>query len=114
MKGLKEVEPEVICIVSFSSPSGYENATSDDIDFRFYIPFDFIWTVRQALKIIRPKKVIFASYDIWPNLIWSLERMAIHSNIFAAIVKDGSLKSKFGFRSKFWGFGKSKFGGGTK
>ena len=99
LKGLKEVEPEVICIVSFSSPSGYENATSDDIDFRFYIPFDFIWTVRQALKIIRPKKVIFASYDIWPNLIWSLERMAIHSNIFAAIVKDGSLKSKFGFRS---------------
>ncbi len=70
LEGLKNVEPECVAIVSFSSPSGYDNAKSDYIDLRFYMPFDFLWSVRRALKITRPKKVIFASYDIWPNMVW--------------------------------------------
>ena len=99
MEGLKDVEPESVFIVSFSSPSGYENAKSDNIDLRLYMPFDFPWSVRKALKIAKPKKVIFASYDIWPNMVWIAENMQIHTNIFAARVKDNSLKLKTGFRS---------------
>lgn len=99
LEGLKDVEPDMICVVSFSSPSGYENAKSDHIDLRLYMPFDFPWSVRKALKIARPKKVIFASYDIWPNMVWIADKRAIHTNIFAARVKDGSLKLKTGFLS---------------
>ena len=61
LEGLKNVEPKCVAVVSFSSPSGYDNAKSDDIDLRIYMPFDFLWSVRRALKITRPKKVIFAS-----------------------------------------------------
>ena len=94
LEGLKNVEPECVAIVSFSSPSGYDKAKSDYIDLRIYMPFDFLWSVRRALKITRPKKVIFASYDIWPNMVWIAEKRNIHTNIFAARIKDGSLKLK--------------------
>ena len=97
--GLKEVSTNNITILSFSSPSGFENAKSNSIDFKFYMPFDFPWSVNRALKIIAPKKIIFASYDIWPNMVWMANRMDIHTNIFSARVKDGSIKLKPVFMS---------------
>lgn len=97
LEGLKEVEPNCITLISFSSPSGYDNAKSDAIDLRIYMPFDFPWSVKKSLKITKPKKVIFASYDIWPNMVWISENRQVHTNIFAARVKDGSLKLKPGF-----------------
>ena len=99
LEGLKNIEPECVAIVSFSSPSGYDNAKSDDIDLRIYMPFDFLWSVMRALIITRPKKIIFASYDIWPNMVWVAKKRNIHTNIFAARIKDGSLKLKSGFFS---------------
>ena len=88
LEGLKDVKPELKTIVSFSSPSGFNNAKSAAIDLKIFMPFDFPWSVRKALKIARPKKVIFASYDIWPNMIWIAGWRDIHTNMFAARVKD--------------------------
>ena len=99
LEGLKNVDPDCIALVSFSSPSGYDNAKSEGIDLRVYMPFDFPWSVRKALNIVEPRKIIFASYDIWPNMVWIAEKQKIHTNIFAARVKDGSLKLKPGFYS---------------
>ena len=99
LEGLKEVEPNIKIILSFSSPSGYNNAESKSIDLKIYMPFDFIWSMRKALKIARPKKIIFASYDIWPNMIWLARARSIHLNIFAARVKDNSIKLRLGFIS---------------
>jgi len=97
MDGLKEVEPDCCIILSFSSPSGFNNARCNVHDLMIYLPFDFPWTILKAFKIVKPKKLIFASYDIWPNLIWLAERKKIHTNIFAARVKDGSQKLKPAF-----------------
>jgi len=68
--GLKEIEPHAKIVVSFFSPSGYNNVKDDHIDCKIYLPIDFLWTIHKALKLARPKKLIFAAYDIWPNLIW--------------------------------------------
>lgn len=84
LRGLKEVEKECYVIVSFFSPSGYKYVNDQNIDCKIYLPFDFIWSIRRALKIIKPKKLILASYDIWPNLVWLANRRKIHTNIFAA------------------------------
>jgi len=92
IEGLKDVEPECHIVLSFSSPSGFDNAKSTAFDLKIYLPFDFPWTIRKSLSIVRPKKIIFASYDIWPNLVWISNQMNIHSNIFAARIKDKSPK----------------------
>ena len=85
--GLKEIEPQIKIIVSFFSPSGYNNIDDNIIDCKIYLPFDFPWLVRKALKTIKPKKLIFAAYDIWPNLIWTAKTMNIPTVLFAAKFK---------------------------
>jgi len=82
--GMKEVENDIYIIVSFFSPSGYKNVNDKNIDCKIYLPFDFIWSIRRSLKLVNPKKLIFASYDIWPNFIWLAKRRKIHTNVFAA------------------------------
>ena len=94
IEGLKEIRDDIKILVSFSSPSGYDNALSDVIDLKVYIPFDFPWSNTRALNSVRPEKIIFASYDIWPNMIWIARAKGIHTNIFSARVKVGSPKLK--------------------
>ena len=84
LHGLKEVEKDCYVIMSFFSPSGYNNVNDEHIDCKIYMPFDFIWSVRRALKISKPKKLIFASYDIWPNIVWLASHRKIHASVFAA------------------------------
>jgi 3-deoxy-D-manno-octulosonic-acid transferase len=92
LAGLKEVEPHAKMVVSFFSPSGYNNVHDDHIDCKIYLPFDFLWTIRKALKLVRPKKIIFAAYDIWPNLIWIAQKRKIHTTLFAARFMKGTKK----------------------
>lgn len=97
--GLKDVEPSAIIVASFFSPSGYNNVNDKNIDCKIYLPFDFVWSIRRAIKIIKPKKIIFAAYDIWPNLIWVARYRNIHTMIFAAHFKKRTKKLYVGLRS---------------
>ena len=90
--GLKEVEPHAKLIVSFFSPSGYQHVNDKSIDCKIYLPLDFYWTVKSALRLVRPEKLIFASYDIWPNLIWAAKELGIPTVLFAARFKKGTGK----------------------
>ena len=78
--------------MSFTSPSGYDNAHCDLIDLKFYMPFDFFWTVNRALDIVCPDKVIFASYDYWPNFLWISSLKGIYTKIFAYRFKQSTFK----------------------
>ena len=89
---LKKKQDDLICIVSFSSPSGFNHANSDAMDLKFYIPFDFPWTINRILNMIKPKKIMFASYDLWPNLVWISRLKGIHVNLYSVKIKKGSLK----------------------
>jgi len=99
LKGLKEIEPQCKAVVSFFSPSGYNHVHDENIDCKIYLPFDFPLTIRKALKITRPKKVILASYDTWPNFIWVAHHRKIHTNIFAARFASKTRKLLPGLRS---------------
>lgn len=90
--GLKEVIPQSIILVSFFSPSGFRHVQDENIDCKIYLPVDFPLLVNRTLKIIRPQKIIFAAYDVWPNLVWQAKRQGIHTNIFAAHFAEGSTK----------------------
>lgn len=79
-------------IVSFFSPSGFENIKEDAIDLKFYLPADTPKKMGQLVSRINPRKIIFSKYDIWPNFIMSAIRnkipliltgLEINSNHFA-------------------------------
>ena len=92
LKGLKEVEPSSFSVVSFFSPSGYNHVNDELIDCKIYLPFDFPWLIRKCLNVVQPKKIILASYDVWPNMIWISKSIDIHSALFAAQFSEGTSK----------------------
>lgn len=99
---LKKRKPGAINLVSFFSPSGYNNCESDSIDLKIYLPFDFIWSVYSALNIVKPKKLIFVSYDIWPNMLWTAKRKGVKTNIFSVGFRVGTNKLFHPIRSFYF------------
>jgi len=79
-------------VVSFFSPSGYNHVNDEHIDCKIYLPFDFPWLIRKCLNVVQPKKIILASYDVWPNMIWISKSIDIHSALFAAQFSEGTSK----------------------
>ena len=92
IKGLKKIGKNKRIIVSFFSPSGFNNAFCSAMDLKIYLPFDFLWSIQKTLTFIRPKKIIFSSYDIWPNLLWACRIKNIHLSIISAKIQRKSIK----------------------
>ncbi len=99
ISGLKEIEPNSLFILSFFSPSGYNNVMDDIIDCKIYLPIDLYWVVKKCLKLAKPKKLILTAYDIWPNLIWIANSLNIQTTIFAARFSENTYKLTFLIRS---------------
>lgn len=90
LEGLKEIEPNSMFVVSFFSPSGYNHVWDPNIDCKIYLPIDFYFNGWRALRLVRPHKLVFAEYDIWPNLVWAARRLGIKTTLFSARIHKGS------------------------
>jgi len=83
-------ETDVKIVVSFFSPSGYENSRKYPYaDIITYLPFDSEWRARRFIEIISPNIVVFMRYDIWPNHIWALKKKRI-----PILLVDATMKKK--------------------
>ena len=72
---LKNEKKENI-IVTFFSPSGYENSRKyPHADIISYLPFDTKKNAEKFISIIKPDLFVMMRYDIWPNLVWKLKEM---------------------------------------
>jgi 3-deoxy-D-manno-octulosonic-acid transferase len=88
---IKENLPDAKIIVSFFSPSGYENNLKYSLaDIITYIPFDTPKNAAKFIDIINPDFALCMRYDIWPNHIWELERRKIPAYLVDATMKKHS------------------------
>jgi 3-deoxy-D-manno-octulosonic-acid transferase len=93
---IKKSNPDVSIIATFFSPSGYEHSTSYKLaDTISYLPFDSYRTVNDFVDIVRPTAVIMVRYDVWPNLIWALNKRKIPMMIANATMKQNSIRKAF-------------------
>lgn len=73
LSALSAKKAELVKVVCFFSPSGYENAGENpDVDLKIYAPLDSLRTVRKFLNFLQPAVYVISKHDVWPNLIWSL------------------------------------------
>ena len=86
-------ETDVKIVVSFFSPSGYENSKKYPFaDIITYLPFDSKWRARRFIELISPSMAVFMRYDIWPNHIWTLKEKNIPCLLVDATMKKNSLR----------------------
>lgn len=91
---------DVNIIVSFFSPSGYNNSLKYQFaDVIVYFPFDTSFAAERFIKLVQPHIAIFMRYDIWPNMIWKLEE-----NKIPFMIVDATMRKK---TARKWLFAKS-------
>ena len=72
-------------IMSFFSPSGYENFTYQEKNFtKIYLPFDSKKNSKKIIEFINPKILIFVKYDLWLNLISECNKKNIPTLVFSS------------------------------
>ncbi|MBD3272644.1 MAG: hypothetical protein GF384_08935 [Elusimicrobia bacterium] len=57
-------------IISTITPEAYRMAVTSHLgEYVVYAPIDLVWPVRRAVRKIRPKLLLLAEAEFWPNLI---------------------------------------------
>jgi len=83
-------ERDINVIITFFSPSGYRNSLKYPYaDIISYIPIDTPILTERFLNLVRPNLAVFMRYDIWPNMIWKLDKKRI-----PYFIVDATMRSK--------------------
>ncbi|MFC5192399.1 3-deoxy-D-manno-octulosonic acid transferase [Algoriphagus aquatilis] len=84
---LKSHQPDTKVVLSFFSPSGYDNTVkrpNPDLDYITYLPLDRKSWMEKFVSVMKPDQVFFVKYDLWYHLISSLKNKGIPSYLIAA------------------------------
>src|SRR3954466_3129773 len=76
---LKARYPRLRLFVSTTTIAGQQVArrSLSDVDAVFYLPFDWTFTVRRTLTLVKPRLFIMVETEIWPNLLRECRRRGI-------------------------------------
>ncbi len=97
---LKQAVPELCVVVTFFSPSGYENSRRyPHADFSTYIPIDTARNAARFLDLLKPDIALFIRYDVWPNHLWACRDRGIPALLANATMRDNSARLWPGARS---------------
>ncbi len=107
VKALKN-EKELEIVFTASTRTGYEMARqffgaggSVPVDQLGYFPYDFLYSVEKAARMIDPDAVVMVETDLWPNFLLSMRRRRIPVALVNARLSDRSLRGYLRCRSFF-------------
>jgi 3-deoxy-D-manno-octulosonic-acid transferase len=88
MDAFRLEHPDYLIILTFFSPSGYENRKNyKGADIISYIPLDTRDNASRFLEIIRPDVVFFVKYEFWFNLLDIIQQKNIPHYLVSAIFR---------------------------
>lgn len=78
MELIKNNKKTDLILVTFFSPSGYDNRKNDPLcDGVFYLPFDGPTTPQKFIKVVQPNLAYFVKYEFWPGYMMALNKANI-------------------------------------
>ena len=99
IESLKKRFDNLKIIVTFFSPSGYENSKKYKYaDSKVYLPLDNSYNAKRFVKTVNPRIAIFIKNDIWSNYLNYLKKNG------AVIYSVSSRFNKSQFYFKFYGY----------
>ena len=85
---IKAQNPNSKIVLSFFSPSGYENLKDNPITpIVVYLPLDTRKNVDQFITELNPSLVIFVKSEIWPNYLLALNKHSTKVILISAVFK---------------------------
>ena len=115
---IKKISPGTEIIVSFFSPSGYENQKDYEFaDHILYLPFDTYFRAKKFLDKVDPDIIVFVRYEFWRNHLSIAKSRNIKSYLVCAAkpnsgafyfpVLNGFFKNTINHFSKIFTVGKT-------
>ncbi len=93
---MKSIYPEKKILLTFFSPSGYENKKNyDGADYIFYLPIDSPANARKFIEIWNPEIAVFVKYEFWYNYINELYKRKIPLIFISSIFRKNQHFFKF-------------------
>lgn len=95
IQSLKNTYPSCKILVSFYSPSGFEQKKNDPlIDYPIYLPIDTPRKSRRFMEIVKPKMGLFIKYDIWPNFLKQAKKHGVPLFLISGVFREEQIYFK--------------------
>ena len=96
--------PSLEILVTSTTATGPRLACERFADCRVdWFPLDFSWSVRRALRRVRPDLVVLVELELWPNFILATHRAGIPLALVNGRISESSFR---GYRRLKWLFGR--------
>lgn len=82
--------PDLRLLVTYSSPSGRPAAKRLAPAYHGFVPLDLRGHTDRAVHAVRPAALVYAKYDVWPNLTRSATASGVPVALVNATVRPGS------------------------
>jgi 3-deoxy-D-manno-octulosonic-acid transferase len=99
LEALRTHYPKHKFVLTFFSPSGYENRKNDPLaDYVFYLPLDGPVNARSFISLVKPEIAFFVKYDFWHYFIRELRKNKIPVYFVSSIFRPSQIFFKpYGF-----------------
>ncbi len=78
VKAFRKRHPQWHCVVSTTTDTGMVEAAKKFADLTvIYWPFDFSWAVNRTLNALRPKLIVLAESELWPNFLLAASKQNV-------------------------------------
>ena len=87
------------CVVTLSSVNAFywlqrpDQTETQNLLAAEFLPVDKIHNIRSLLGLLQPSRLVWVSYDLWPNLVWEAHRQGIPQSLISGIIHAGSLRT---------------------
>jgi 3-deoxy-D-manno-octulosonic-acid transferase len=94
VRQITEKHPKWQCVISSTSATGYDVARKlfGERHVVFYAPLDFSWSVRTALKRLKPDMLVLAEQELWPNLMMYCKAFGVKLAVVNGRFSDGGFR----------------------
>ncbi len=100
--GCRDRWPTLDILITTTTDTGYRLATERFAEDQVcWFPLDFSWSVKRALKRIRPNLVVLVELELWPNFILAVHRAGIPLALINGRISKNSFQ---GYRRAAWLF----------
>jgi 3-deoxy-D-manno-octulosonic-acid transferase len=91
---LRQRYPNLRLFLSTTTLTGQQLARRSvaDVDAVFYLPFDWRFTVRRTLQLVKPRLFVMVETEIWPNLLHECRRRGIKTLMMNGRVSSRSFR----------------------
>jgi 3-deoxy-D-manno-octulosonic-acid transferase len=92
MEALRKLKPNYKIVVSFFSPSGFENKKNTPLaDLVVYLPMDTPSNSKKFINAINPAMALFVKYEFWPNYLLQLQQKKVPTLLVSGVFREDQI-----------------------